>query len=83
MSDPTPYHMAPDEFRRWGKALVDWIADYQQRVETLPVRSPVRPGQVRAALPSAPPQHGEDFATMLRDVERVLLPGIKIGRAHV
>jgi aromatic-L-amino-acid decarboxylase len=76
MSDPTPYHMAPDEFRRWGKALVDWIADYQQRVETLPVRSPVRPGQVRAALPSAPPQHGEDFATMLRDVERVLLPGI-------
>lgn len=70
------FHMPPDEFRRWGHAMIDWIADYQQRVATFPVRSPAKPGEVRAALPPSPPIQGESFDAMLRDVERVILPGI-------
>ncbi|MGH9480476.1 MAG: pyridoxal-dependent decarboxylase [Terriglobales bacterium] len=68
--------MDEQEFRRCGHALIDWIADYRVRVETLPVLAQVRPGEVRAALPAAAPASGEGFGAILADVERVLLPGI-------
>lgn len=68
--------MTPDEFRRHGHATVDWIADYFDRVATLPVLSQVNPGDIRAKLPSSPPQKGEPFERMLGDVESILLPGI-------
>jgi len=76
MSDTSSFHMTPAEFRQYGHALVDWIADYQQRVETLPVMSQVQPGEIRAMLPVAPPAHGEPFADILADIDRVILPGI-------
>ena len=68
--------MSPEEFRRAGHALIDWIADYRQRVESLPVLSQVKPGEIRAALPEQPPLQGEPFDAMLADVERIILPGI-------
>jgi aromatic-L-amino-acid decarboxylase len=74
--DDQSYHMTPDEFRRWGRAVVDWLADYQQRVEELPVLSTVRPGEIRAALPDGPPRHGEAFEAILADVDRLILPGV-------
>ena len=46
-------HMTPEELRRWGHALVDWVAAYRERVEELPVLSQLRPGDVRASLPPA------------------------------
>jgi aromatic-L-amino-acid/L-tryptophan decarboxylase len=76
MSQDHEYHMSADEFRHWGRTVVDWLADYQQRVETLPVLSRVAPGQVRASLPPAPPGKGESFATILADIDRLILPGI-------
>ena len=76
MDNPTSFHMSSEEFRRWGHALVDWIAAYQQRVESLPVASPVQPGQIRASLPAQPPSQGEAFETILADVDRLILPGI-------
>lgn len=76
MSTRTSFHMTPDQFRRWGHAMVDWIADYQRRVESLPVQAPAQPGQVRASLPKCPPQQGEPFETILADINRLILPGI-------
>jgi len=75
MSD-APRHMTPDEFRRYGRDVVEWIAAYLERVERLPVLSRVAPGDIRAHLPAAPPEEGEPFETILADVDRVLLPGI-------
>jgi aromatic-L-amino-acid decarboxylase len=69
-------HMTPEDFRRYGHAVVDWIADYQSRVESLPVLSQVKPGEIRAALPASPPQNGEAFDDVLKDIDRVILPGI-------
>ena len=46
------FHMTPAEFRRHGREVVDWIADYYERVESLPVLSQVEPGQIRASLPA-------------------------------
>ncbi|MEJ2721851.1 MAG: pyridoxal-dependent decarboxylase [bacterium] len=74
--DMESYHMTPDEFRRWGRAVVDWIADYQEKVEELPVLSRVRPGEIRDALPASAPSRGESFETILGDVDRLILPGI-------
>lgn len=70
------YHMPPDDFRRWGHAVVDWIADYHQRVAELPVLSPAQPGALRAALPPHAPEWGEPFDALLRDVDRLILPGL-------
>src|SRR5579862_1988043 len=68
--------MTPDEFRRHGHALIDWIADYQSRVESYPVLSQVKPGEVRASLPVSPPSRGEPFEALLKDVQDLILPGI-------
>jgi aromatic-L-amino-acid/L-tryptophan decarboxylase len=76
MSDKQSYHMTSEEFRRYGRALVDWIADYHERIESFPVFAQVEPGQIRASLPPEPPSHGEGFEKMLSDVERLILPGV-------
>src|SRR3972149_1192681 len=76
MNEDKSYHMSPDEFRRFGRAVVDWIADYQEKIETYPVLSHARPGEIRAALPAQAPQTGEPFDRILADVERIILPGI-------
>jgi len=76
MSEPKSFHMSPEEFRRQGHAVVDWIADYHSRVDTFPVLSRVNPGEIRSQLPPAAPQRGEAFEQILGDMERVILPGI-------
>jgi aromatic-L-amino-acid decarboxylase len=69
-------HMTPDEFRRWGRAAIDWVADYMEQVESYPVMSTVRPGAIRSGLPPHPPATGEPFDRMLQDVSDLILPGI-------
>ena len=68
--------MSPEEFRRLGHQLIDWIADYRARVASMPVMSPVEPGAVRAQLPAAPPSRPEAFDGVFRDLERIILPGL-------
>jgi aromatic-L-amino-acid/L-tryptophan decarboxylase len=70
------FHMTPEEFRRHGHEVVDWIADYYSRIESFPVLSQAKPGQIRASLPPHPPAHGEPFEAMLADIEKLILPGI-------
>ena len=67
--------MSPDEFRRHGYAMVDWVADYMSQVEDLPIIPPVEPGEIRAMLPAAAPEHPEDFADVISDLDRIILPG--------
>jgi aromatic-L-amino-acid decarboxylase len=69
-------HMTPEEFRAAGHAAVDWIADYWTDLGSLPVRSPVAPGDVLAALPPHPPETGEPFDAVLADLDRIVVPGL-------
>ena len=69
-------HMSAEAFRRHGKEVIDWIADYYERIELFPVKSKVEPGQIRAALSAQAPQDGDSFESMMGDVEKVILPGI-------
>jgi aromatic-L-amino-acid decarboxylase len=68
--------MNPEEFRRVGHQLIDWIADYRARVAEFPVRSQVEPGAVREALPSMPPVKPESFDAIFNDLEQIILPGL-------
>ncbi len=68
--------MTPEEFRRDGHAMVDWVADYLSSVDRYPVLSQAAPGWVRAQLPQAAPQAGEPFSAILADLDKVILPGI-------
>jgi aromatic-L-amino-acid/L-tryptophan decarboxylase len=68
--------MTPEEFREYGHRVVDWIADYQTRIESYPVLSQVAPGDVRRALPPLPPEAGEPFDAILRDLDEIIVPGI-------
>jgi aromatic-L-amino-acid decarboxylase len=73
---PPTGDLSADEFRRAAHAAVDWIADYLEHPERNPVKSRVRPGEVRAALPASAPVHGERLDAMLDDFQRVIMPGI-------
>jgi len=69
--------MDGEAFRRHAHELIDWIIDYrEQHVDELPVLSQVEPGEIRARLMRRPPEHGEPFESILRDVGEILLPGI-------
>jgi aromatic-L-amino-acid decarboxylase len=69
-------HMTPEEFRAYGHAAVDWIADYWTDLAEHPVLSRSAPGDVLAALPEHPPEEGEPFDAVLADLDRIVLPGI-------
>jgi aromatic-L-amino-acid/L-tryptophan decarboxylase len=68
--------MTPDEFRKHGREMIEWVASYMERVADLPVQSPVAPGEIRAALPLLPPHEPEHFDAMMRDIEEIILPGV-------
>ena len=76
MSEDGSFHQTPEEFRRLGHEVIDWVADYLERVESYPVRSTVEPGWVRAQLPAHPPEEPEAWPAILADLERVVLPGV-------
>jgi aromatic-L-amino-acid decarboxylase len=70
------FHMTPDEFRRHGHEVVEWVAAYMERVGELPIASTVQPGEIRGRLPDAAPEEPEAFEALLRDLDGVVLPGI-------
>jgi aromatic-L-amino-acid decarboxylase len=67
-----------EEFRRQGHTLIDWLADYHAGMAKRPVMASTRPGEIRAALPPAPPDAAEPFADIIADLDRVILPGLSL-----
>ena len=68
--------MTPDEFRRLGHRVIDWIADYRETIESRPVAPPTSPGEVRKALPVSPPELGESLDGMLQDLDQFIAPNL-------
>src|SRR5215210_287538 len=63
-------------FREDGSATLEWAARYLERVGELPVLASVEPGELRSRLPATPPEQGQPFAELLRDLDDILLPGL-------
>ncbi len=68
--------MTPSQFREEGKKMVDWIADYYENIESHPVLSQVKPGEIYNNLPDAAPVKGESVDQMLGDVYKDIFPGL-------
>ena len=70
--------MSPDDFRRYGHQLIDWLADYHESLADRPVMAKTKPGEIRDALPSAPPEEPEDFRAVMGDLNRLVVPGLTL-----
>ena len=68
--------MPADEFREHGHELVDWIANYFEHMEELPVLAQVEPGWLTSQLPTAAPVKGENFTDVIADVDKLILPAV-------
>jgi aromatic-L-amino-acid decarboxylase len=68
--------MNAEEFRRIGHELIDWIADYFEKIDDLPVLAAVEPGDLKAKLPSTPPAQGEPMADIVADLDRLIVPAL-------
>jgi aromatic-L-amino-acid decarboxylase len=65
-----------DEFRKYGHRVIDWIADYRDRVRERPVMAQTAPGEIRRQLPASPPASPEPFDAVLRDLDAIVMPGL-------
>lgn len=68
--------MDATEFRRQAHRMADWMADYFEEVEDLPVKPPVEPGDILARLPQSPPDSGEEYEELFRDFKEIIMPGM-------
>ncbi len=68
--------MPAEEFRKYGYQIVDWIANYYEHIDEMPVLSQVQPDWLRDNLPASAPEKGEDFDDVLADVNKLILPAV-------
>lgn len=68
--------MTPEEFRKFGYQIIDWIAEYRTRAEDFPVMSTIEPGEIRKSLPSTPPESAESFDAILADLDEKIMSGV-------
>ena len=68
--------MPPEEFRRYGHEVVDWIAEYLANPKKYPVLPSVKPGELTDALPATGPEHGEPMEAILADFDKRIVPAI-------
>lgn len=68
--------MSAAEFRRFGYELIDWISEYFERIEDLPVLAQIQPGDLKVQLPSSPPEKGEAMEDIIADVDRLIVPAL-------
>ncbi|XP_060593010.1 histidine decarboxylase-like [Ruditapes philippinarum] len=65
-----------EQYRKHGKEMVDYIADYLQNIRNRRVLPNVKPGYMRQLVPDTAPHEGEDWNVIMNDIERVIMPGI-------
>ncbi len=68
--------IAPDEFRRAGHEVVDWIADYLAGIRDYPVVSKIQPGELIGALPVSGPEMPESLDAILEDFRSLIVPAV-------
>lgn len=64
------------EFRIWAHRFADRMADYYENIGDYPVKSGVKPGDIKSQLPLLPPFHGEEMERIVADFDSIIMPGI-------
>ncbi|MBX2816235.1 MAG: aspartate aminotransferase family protein [Saprospiraceae bacterium] len=65
-----------DDFRRYAHQFVDWMADYMENIETLPVKSQVGPKEIYRQIPAVLPTEGEAMEVIFEDFKNIIMPGV-------
>lgn len=68
--------MNTEEFRRRGKEMVDYIADYMETIHKRRVTPNVEPGYLKDFLPESAPIEGESWDNIMDDFEKLIMPGV-------
>lgn len=68
--------MKRSEFRQHAHELVDWMADFLENIEELPVKAQVEPKEIIHQLADSPPVHGESFEQIFEDFKNIVVPGM-------
>ncbi|XP_055357195.1 aromatic-L-amino-acid decarboxylase-like [Paramacrobiotus metropolitanus] len=68
--------MDTEEFRRRGKEMIDYVADYLENIRDRPVYPEIEQGYLRKLIPAAAPQQPESWNAVFQDIERVIMPGV-------
>lgn len=68
--------MNSDEFRVFGKQMVEYIADYLDTIKDRRVTPAVTPGFLEKQMPKSAPDQSESFETVLDDCGKHILPGV-------
>lgn len=71
--------MDADEFRRRGKEMIDYVADYLENIRDRRPFPEVQPGYIRELLPEQAPEEGEKWEAVFKDIERVIMPGVCVA----
>ncbi|XP_064615978.1 aromatic-L-amino-acid decarboxylase-like [Liolophura sinensis] len=64
------------EFRRRGKEMIDYVADYLETTENRRVFPDVKPGYLREQIPDEAPLVPDRWEQVMGDVESVIMPGV-------
>ncbi len=75
MNKDSKLHMTTDEFRKQGHEIINWIADYYEKIEEYPVFPKVQPGDIRSFLPKQAPEEGKSYDKIMNDMD-LIMPGI-------
>lgn len=68
--------METKDFIDFGKAMIDFIANYTENLRKINVLPNVEPGYLSKLLPEEAPQKPESWQEVFKDVERYILPGV-------
>lgn len=68
--------MPREEFEKYGREALEWLGEYLENIDELPVLPRVAPGEIRALLPQEPPIEGESMSDILRDFREIIVPGV-------
>lgn len=66
--------MNPEELRRFGHEVADWVADFRRDIDRYRVLPEVEPGAMASRLPAAPPAQGEPMDRILADFRDIVVP---------
>ena len=68
--------MDADEFRRRGKEMIDYVANYLENIEDWRVFPQIEPGYLNKLIPTSAPVKPEEWDDIIDDVGKIILPGV-------
>ncbi|XP_002164962.2 aromatic-L-amino-acid decarboxylase [Hydra vulgaris] len=65
-----------EEFKKFSKEMIDYVANYYENIDNKSVLPKVRPGYLKSLLPSSAPTEPEKWEDIMKDIENFITPGV-------